>query len=165
MSSFYFITSFTLIILLGGCSTRGNPSYTKRTNQQLHINLQDNKNITKALYKEYNKWRGTPYKYGGETLNGVDCSSFIQTVYRDAFGLKLPRTTKNQAKVGYKIKRYNSKSGDLIFFKTAYDTRHTGIIIEKDKFMHTSSKNGVSISSIHNPYWKSKYWKIKRVLP
>jgi len=155
-----------LIFFLDGCSTRGNPSYKEITKPNQPQNFKTNKQFIKqALFNEYKKWKGTPYKYGGDTFSGIDCSAFIQTVYKDAFGIKIPRTTKQQAKIGYKVNRYNSKSGDLIFFKTGYDTRHTGIIIEKDRFMHTSTKIGVTISSIYNPYWKNRYWKIKRILP
>ncbi len=121
--------------------------------------------ITKALYKQYKKWYHTPYKYGGTNSNGIDCSALVQTVYMDAFGISLPRTTINQVKKGYRVKRNSTKEGDIIFFKTGYNTRHAGIIIENDKFMHTSSKYGVKISSFNNPYWKSKYWQSRRILP
>jgi cell wall-associated NlpC family hydrolase len=63
------------------------------------------------------------------------------------------------------VSKNSTKEGDLVFFKTGFNTRHAGIIIEQDKFMHTSQKNGVSISSLSNPYWKSRYWQSRRVLP
>jgi len=161
-----FLLLVSSLILFSGCSTRGNPTYTKRVQQPKTTYFKtDNDFVKSALLKEYKKWKGTPYRYGGDSFRGVDCSSFIQQVYYDAFGIKIPRTTKQQAKIGYRVTKANSKSGDLIFFKTGYDTRHTGIIVEKDKFMHTSSKVGVTISSMYNPYWRSKFWKIKRVLP
>ncbi len=160
-----------LLLLITGCSTRGNPTYTKRTKAKASKEikqqaLSSNQNyISRLLYKEYASWHRTPYKYGGEDLNGIDCSSFIQKIYMDAFGIKLPRTTLDQVKKGIKVSKNNYKDGDLIFFKTGYNTRHTGIIIEKGKFIHASQKRGVSISDIHNPYWKSKFWQIRRILP
>lgn len=160
------LLSLSFFILLTGCSTRGNPAYTKSIKQDKHKVFKTNGDfVENKLLQEYSKWKGTPYKYGGDNSSGIDCSAFTQRIYKDAFGIKIPRTTREQAKIGYKVNRYHSKSGDLIFFKTGYDTRHTGIMIEKDKFMHTSSKIGVTISSIYNPYWKNKFWKIKRVLP
>lgn len=121
--------------------------------------------ITIALYEEYKKWYKTPYEHGGFDSSGLDCSSLIQNIYRDAFKIDLPRTTQEQVKKGYFISRNAVREGDLVFFKTSYRDRHAGIIIEKDKFIHTSTKRGVSISSLNNPYWKDKYWQTRRILP
>ncbi len=160
-----------------GCSTRGNPAYkkalTKKTYNTNNVTSKKNSTtpnkkhnyITASLYKEYQKWQGTPYQLGGDSFNGVDCSSFIQSVYKNAFNIKLPRTTREQVKKGYKVSRSSHKVGDLIFFKTGYNIRHTGIVIEKGKFMHTSQKHGVTISDIYNPYWNTHYWQIRRILP
>jgi len=121
--------------------------------------------ITTALYKEYKKWYKTPYRYGGCSRNGVDCSSLIQRIYKDAFNIKIPRTTKEQSKIGHRVSKKSAKEGDLIFFKTGYRTKHVGIIIEKGAFIHTSTKYGVTISHLNNPYWKSRYWQTRRLLP
>ena len=159
----YLLLSLSLLFFLTGCSTKGvNPP--SKTKQKPSYKPTKNNWITTALYQEYEKWYKTPYKYGGETLKGVDCSSFIQSVYYDAFKIKLPRTTKEQVKKGYFVKRAYVKEGDLLFFKTSYNTRHTGILLEKDKFIHTSTKYGVTMSSLNNPYWKSKYWQARRLL-
>ncbi len=152
------------LVLLSGCSTKQTRQHSKAKLTPSYKPQRQNW-ITTALYSEYKKWHKTPHRLGGTTLNGVDCSSLIQIVYRDAFGIKLPRTTKDQVKKGYLISKNSTKEGDLVFFKIGYKTRHAGIIIEKDKFMHTSQKNGVSISSLSNPYWKSRYWQSRRVLP
>ena len=151
------LLTLSFILLFTSCTA--NKTHTQRT-----ISPHQQNKITKALYKEYKKWNNVPYKYGGTSLNGVDCSSLMQIVYRDAFSLKIPRTTKNQAKIGQKISKNSSREGDLIFFKTKYKTRHSGIIIEDGKFMHTSTKYGVMISDMNNPYWKSRYWQTRRVL-
>jgi len=152
----------SLLLLLSGCSTK----HISKTKTSKHLYKPQKQNwITKALYHEYKRWHRAPYKLGGSNTNGVDCSSFIQIVYRDAFNIKLPRTTKDQVKKGYFINKSSIKEGDLVFFKTGYNIRHAGIIIEKDKFMHASQKSGVSISSLSNPYWRSRYWQSRRVLP
>jgi len=163
------------ITLLTGCSTKNTPysikkaKLTKRSTHKTKKNISykpKSKNyITTALYKEYKKWYKTPYKYGGCSTNGVDCSSLIQIIYKDAFNIKIPRTAKEQAKIGYKVSKNSIKEGDLVFFKTGYRTKHAGIIIEKGKFIHTSTKHGVTISHLNNPYWKSKYWQTRRILP
>jgi len=162
------------IFLLNGCSTK---QFSKATRTAKTINLKSTKEatpeykpsqknwITIALYEEYKKWYRTPYEYGGFDTSGLDCSSLIQNIYRDAFNIDLPRTTKYQAQEGYLVSRNSVKEGDLVFFKTGYKQRHAGIIIEKDKFIHTSTKRGVSISSLNNPYWREKYWQTRRILP
>ncbi len=170
----------SILLILSGCSTKKLRQHSKptKTSQTKKAKAQPTYKhstkeyrpkkqnwITIALYHEYKKWYRTPYKYGGLSKNGLDCSSLIQQVYRDAFGISLPRTTKEQVKKGYLISKNSTKEGDLVFFKTGYNTRHAGIIIEKGKFMHTSQKNGVSISSLSNPYWKSRYWQSRRILP
>ena len=158
-----------------GCSTKQSPSYNQKVNlEKLPITANvigpsyrpKNQNwITLALFNEYKKWYQTPYEYGGVCLEGVDCSSLVQIIYKDAFNITLPRATKDQVKVGYEIPRNSTKEGDLVFFKTGYDTRHVGIIIEKGKFINASSKAGVTISELNNPYWREKYWQSRRVLP
>ena len=174
MKYFFLLISFSLIFI--GCSSRKKVSYKYKKKYTKSVKLKKHKNSnikipknanykTKALYKEYEKWLGTKYKLGGQTLNGIDCSSFIQQVYYDAFRLRIPRTTKEQAKVGREIKRMELQAGDMIFFKTGWNVRHVGIIIENGKFIHVSTKRGVSKSSIYNPYWRSKYWQSRRILP
>jgi lipoprotein Spr/probable lipoprotein NlpC len=164
-----FLLLLTALLLLSGCSSKktSTPTYkAKKTKNKTYTQKKHSSNwINRALSKEYAKWDGVPYKYGGTSLRGVDCSSLMQIIYRDAFGLKIPRTTKNQAKTGYQINKNSSREGDLVFFKTGFNTRHSGIILNKDKFIHSSTKHGVIISSLNNPYWKSKYWQTRRVLP
>jgi cell wall-associated NlpC family hydrolase len=172
MKWFLFIIFITLF---SGCSTKNTPYSAKKaklhkiqkqqTNKKTPYKPKSKNYITTALYKEYKKWYKTPYKYGGCNTNGVDCSSLIQNIYKDAFNIKIPRTTKEQAKIGHKVSKSSMKEGDLVFFKTGYNSRHAGIIIERGKFIHTSTKYGVVISHINNPYWKSKYWQARRILP
>ena len=159
----YFVLILFSVLLLTGCSTRGNPSFNTKTKNL--PTKSSNNYITNALYQEYERWDSTKYRFGGEDFNGIDCSSLIQTIYKNAFSIKLPRTTRDQVKQGYKVSRNNLKDGDLVFFKTGYDTRHAGIIIERYKFIHASQKHGVTISSLYNPYWRNKYWQARRILP
>ena len=115
------------------------------------------------LYGQYNAWKGTPYKYGGLSLTGVDCSGFVLNAYKKVYGIQLPRSTKYQVKKGRVVYRYELRTGDLLFFKTGWNVRHVGIYLEKGKFMHASDSRGVTISSINNPYWKKHYWQTRRL--
>ena len=130
-----------------------------------HYRLKNKTPITLALLDEYEKWRGTPYAYGGISSSGIDCSAFVQSVYQDAFGMVLPRTTKKQAYSGYEVPLQKSDAGDILLFKTGWDSRHSGIYLERGNFIHASKKHGVTISNLNNPYWKSVYWQTRRVLP
>lgn len=121
--------------------------------------------VSQALHKEYNKWCETPYKYGGQTLKGTDCSSLVQKVYQDAFGITLPRTSLEQAQLGYEVPKNSCKEGDLVFFKIDSKTRHSGIVIDRGMFLHASTTQGVKISRLNDPYWKSKHLQTRRVLP
>lgn len=156
------------LFLMSGCSTKfvkKHHAYKKPSKPQPSYKLKSTSSIKSALYSEYEKWDKTPYVLGGNSFNGVDCSSLVQSIYRDALGVRVPRTTRDQAKVGYWIGKKRLKEGDLILFKTGYNTRHSGIYLENGNFINASTKYGVTISSIHNPYWRSKYWQSRRVLP
>lgn len=164
-----------LFLLISGCSTRYAPKakhhYKTITlkkplpqKENPPYRLHSKTAIKESLYAQYKKWYGVKYCYGGTSKNGIDCSAFVQVVYKDAFNLKVPRTTKYQAHSGYYVKKMNIKEGDLILFKTGWDSRHSGIYIEHGNFLHTSTKHGVTISNLNNPYWKTKYWQARRVL-
>ena len=120
--------------------------------------------VTNALYAQHKTWHGTPYRLGGLSRKGIDCSGFVYLTFKQRFGITLPRTTKEQAKQGDKISLRKLKSGDLVFFKTGWRTRHVGIYIGNGKFLHASTSKGVIISKLDNVYWKKKYWRSRRIL-
>ncbi|QLB13045.1 putative lipoprotein NlpC [Bisgaardia hudsonensis] len=117
------------------------------------------------LTEQQREWAGTPYRLGGRTRQGIDCSGFVQTTFFDRFGINLPRTTKEQAKMGYKINRNEIQTGDLVFFKTGRGPYgyHVGVYVKEDKFLHASTKGGVIYSSLNSPYWKKTYWQARRI--
>ncbi|EGU35673.1 lipoprotein NlpC [Vibrio sp. N418] len=108
-------------------------------------------------------WKGTPYRLGGSSLKGVDCSAFVQTAYQRAAQLNLPRTTKYQVQVGEEIAYEQANVGDLVFFKTSRTTRHVGVYLGQNQFMHASTSKGVIISRMDNPYWAGNFWQFRRV--
>ena len=153
------------LALFSGCSTRGTKhsrvkhtdSHTAQTTHE-EINYSD----LDKLYPYHNKWHQTPYKYGGFGSDGIDCSAFVQRAYFDLFHIKIPRTTKEQAKKGKKVSRASIKTSDLVFFKTGYNTRHVGIYLQHGDFIHASSSQGIIISNLNDPYWKKRYWMTRR---
>jgi len=94
---------------------------------------------------------------------GVDCSALVYLIYRDDMGIQLPRTTQYQATAGKAIKRAQLSPGDLVFFKIGRRSRHVGIYIEDGKFLHASASKGVTISQMTDYYWKSRYWRARRM--
>ncbi len=122
----------------------------------------DQQQTLNLLYRQYQQWNGTPYRFGGNSHSGLDCSSFVQLTYQNLFGIPMPRTTSQQILQGHPIKRSELKSGDLVFFRKG---SHVGIYLEEDKFLHVSTKVGVTISSMHNSYWSRYFWQAIRVKP
>ncbi len=147
---------FVTLLLLSGCS-----SHAPAPQQQKQ---QSTKPTLNKLYTQYEQWRGTPNRNGGLSKSGVDCSGLIYLTFKQQFGVTLPRDTRGQVKSGREIEMSQLKAGDLLFFKTGPKIRHVGIYLEKGRFMHSSSKIGVTISSVNDRYWKKHYWQSRRVL-
>lgn len=119
----------------------------------------------KALLSQaFREWEGTPYLYGGDSSAGVDCSAFIQKVFREYFDMKLPRTTRLQINKGKSISIHDLRAGDLVFFQTSRTRLHVGILLNRKNFIHASSSEGVTISSLDNNYWMGKYLDGRRIL-
>ncbi|MFO7580296.1 MAG: NlpC/P60 family protein [Nitrosomonas halophila] len=124
---------------------------------------EDTDTIKDRLYSRYQEWRGVRYRLGGASRSGIDCSAFVKIIYETEFGLTLPRTALSQAELGDEINQEELEAGDLVFFKTGRHSWHVGIYLEKRKFLHVSSKKGVTLSRLDNIYWRSKYWKSVRI--
>ena len=119
--------------------------------------------VRDALYRQHREWRSVRYRWGGLSKEGVDCSGFVHLTYENLFGIALPRSTKAQSRAGRKISRRHLRAGDLVFFKTGIFSRHVGIYLEKNTFLHASRKEGVTLSNLENRYWHRRYWQSRRV--
>ncbi|MGX9462053.1 NlpC/P60 family protein [Shewanella sp. A14] len=115
------------------------------------------------LLSFHEQWKGTPYRLGGLSKKGIDCSGFVYLAYLDIVGDKLPRSVNAQRVLGKEIPRNQLVIGDLVFFKTGRTARHVGIYMGQERFLHASTKKGVKISSLNNVYWKPRYWFAKRL--
>jgi len=114
------------------------------------------------------KYLNTPYKYGGNTKKGIDCSAFTQQVYKNTLSLNLNRSASDQYRQGKEITRIEDlQFGDLVFFDTGGDVKpgHVGIYIGDNLFAHASSKRGVTISSLNHSYYHSRFMGGRRVEP
>ncbi|MGM9924507.1 MAG: C40 family peptidase [Bacillus sp. (in: firmicutes)] len=108
------------------------------------------------------KYIGTPYKWGGITPSGFDCSGFVNYNYKKA-GISVPRTSASQHQTGKYVGINGLRKGDLVFFNTSgKGVSHVGIHIGNNKFVHASS-TGVRVDSMSNSYWKPKFVGGKRI--
>lgn len=114
------------------------------------------------LYQTIDDWYGTPYKYGGSTKYGIDCSAFVQAIFISAFGVTLPRTAREQYSATQHISRTQLQEGDLLFFNTQGGVSHVGIYLQNNKFVH-ASVSGVTISDMFEPYYVRHFVAAGRV--
>lgn len=118
----------------------------------------------KDIVKTAAKYKGVPYKFGGTTPKGFDCSAYVQYVFgrHDA---KLPRTADAQVLDGIFVLKSKLKPGDLVFFSTyASGASHVGIYAGSGKFWSASTSRGVVLDSLDTGYWKEHYYGARRVL-
>ncbi len=105
---------------------------------------------------------GTPYKWGGTTPSGFDCSGYLQYVYKESVGIDIPRTVEDIYKAGENVSE--PQVGDLVFFETYKEgPSHAGIYLGDGKFINASSSKGVTISDKNSSYWKERYIGAKRI--
>jgi lipoprotein Spr len=109
------------------------------------------------MFEFIDDWYGTPYRLGGTTKKGVDCSAFTQFLFTSVYGVSIPRTAREQYNLTNRISRTAIKEGDLIFFKTGDGVSHVGVYLQNNKFVHASTSGGVMISNIFDEYWARKF--------
>lgn len=131
--------------------------------QLLDIPVEDVRNF--RLYGFIEDWYGTPYRMGGKTKDGIDCSAFTNTLLSAVFQLSLTGTS---AQMFEQVKKLRSRSelreGDLVFFRIGHKRiSHVGVYLENDRFVHASTSSGVMISDLNEAYWKRYYAGAGRV--
>ncbi len=152
-------------ILLTSCSSA--PYYSSSDLSikvsETRVDLNDSDKIKQILNQQYNDWRHVHHRMGGTTKNGIDCSGLVYQIYRTQLGINMPRSTEYQSKTGRAIQKEQLRAGDLVFFKTGLFSRHVGMYIDEGNFLHVSSRKGVMISNMEDPYWNDTYWKANRI--
>jgi len=128
------------------------------------------RNRIDVVIKKARSYTGTPYKWGGTTRSGMDCSGLLLNSF-NAINYKIPRTSAEQSKTGKKVAKSEIKPGDLVFFATGKKKRritHVGLVTEvrgKDiKFIHASSSVGVTESNLASNYYKKRFRFARRIL-
>jgi cell wall-associated NlpC family hydrolase len=123
---------------------------------------------TDKIINTARKYLGVPHCMGGTTTKCMDCSGLLVTVFAK-YKIYLPHNSEQQARYGEIIYRMDKlRKGDLVFFIRSYETdnfiTHSGIYIGNNEFIHTSSKKGVTITLLNDPYWNEKFIFGTRVL-
>jgi cell wall-associated NlpC family hydrolase len=119
--------------------------------------------VTSAIRQRGDDWLGVRYRFGGESRSGIDCSAFTRQIFRETFGMELPRNTALQVQEGVSVQRQDIAPGDLVFFRRG-GTRHVGIYLGDNEFIHASASRGVTISNMDEDYYRRYYWTARRVL-
>lgn len=120
--------------------------------------------VQNVILKEFYVWKGTPYRMGGNTMRGIDCSGFARHIYSSLFSLNVPRSSREFMSTGQRIDKDELKPGDLIVFSPRSYPRHVGIYIGNNKFIHASRNRGVSMADLDQRYWKRAFRMARRLI-
>jgi len=135
-------------------SLRNDPIYTDKVAYQ--------------LYQVIDEFMGVPYKKGGSSAMGMDCSGFVHVVFDKSINLDLGRTTSEQFKLGQEVKKRDLKYGDLVFFDFTGEKKkvtHVGIYVGNSQFVHASTTRGVVTDRLDQTEYLQSYVGAKRVYP
>ena len=146
----------------------GKDKGTEKTNvNENENNKNTNPNISREkLMGEIEDLLGVPYRLGGTTSKGMDCSGLVHFVYKNSFNKTLPRRVVELYQTGVSVSRKSMLFGDLVFFNNikSPEVSHVGIFLDADQFAHASQSQGVIISSLKEPYYDSKFAGARRVI-
>ena len=161
-----------LLLWLVGCgSMQAAPRYGGRPGAELSAELarrEKARGSGRALEVAVDGYLGVPYLWGGTTRAGMDCSALVRAVYREAYGIELPRTSKQMFRLGSPVSgRSLLRPGDLVFFRLSESgpgVSHVGVYLGDGRFAHASSSRGGSIARLQEPYFSRHYAGARRVL-
>ncbi len=120
--------------------------------------------ILEKLILAVEKYSHIPYRYGGRSEKGVDCSGFVCLVFKNFFNMNLPQGSRNQIHLGKDIPEVDLKAGDLLFFRMGRNIGHVGIYLSNGYFVSAEShKNKIGISHLDSEYWRKRYVSARRL--
>ncbi|QKJ32775.1 C40 family peptidase [Mucilaginibacter mali] len=116
------------------------------------------------LFQFVYDWIGTPYRFGGSSKKGIDCSAFTKELYEKVFNLDIKRNSRDIFSMVTPVAKDDLKQGDLVFFKIhSRSISHVGIYLGDGRFAHASSR-GVAINNIGDSYYSRYFYRGGRML-
>lgn len=151
-----------LIIIIAAVMTacHSQKSTTRRpTGKEKPVALQGKaaNKYTQQLMAEAYSWLGTPYKYGGTSKKGADCSGFVMTIFKNSLDIDLPRVSGDQGDFCRTIKKGDLFPGDLVFFASKGRINHVGLYVGDNKMLHASSSQGVVVCDLSMDYFAKHF--------
>ncbi len=144
-------------VAIKGSQVSGEPHIQAFQFKYGQILNRDVESITNApLFHFIDVWWATPYRYGGNSRQGIDCSAFSSVLFSSVYGVQLARTARDQYNNSEKIGMDEVQEGDLLFFNTRGGVSHVGISLGGRYFVHASTSNGVMISSLDEDYYNRR---------
>lgn len=123
------------------------------------IGVSEKELTNKKLYGFVSEWYGVPYKYGGCSKSGTDCSCLTINLYASVYKKQLPRNADDMAKACDKVSEKKGDEGDMVFFKiNSKQVSHVGVVLKNNKFIHASTSKGVLISDLNETYYKKYFY-------
>jgi cell wall-associated NlpC family hydrolase len=151
-------------VVAGGCSAAAPSSPTAGYAVEVSPVVVDARSAERKIEAVYASWRGVRHRLGGVDRSGIDCSAFVQMVYEQQFGVRLPRTTRQLRAIGQAVGTEELTPGDLLFFRPDTYPRHVGIYLGSGRFVHVSARKGVMVSRLDAGYWSKHFAAARRVL-
>lgn len=163
------VACFGIALLETSCSSQKHVA-NNSSNDINSIVINNNTSLkgnSKKLYKEVDAWLGTPYKYGGQSKNGTDCSGLVVELYKAVYNKKLYRSSYEiYEKNCNPIKKKELREGDLVFFitnKNGKRINHVGLYLKDNKFIHSTTQRGVIITDLLENYYVKHFVAAGRV--
>ncbi|WP_303028291.1 C40 family peptidase [uncultured Bacteroides sp.] len=157
----YIVALIGLVVCLSSCRTAApRLDYKALAKASIRMGMDIDKEDNHKLYIASSEWLGVPYRTGGNSKHGTDCSGLVSQLYMSIYNIRLARNTDGQLKESNRISRHNLREGDLVFFTSRTSRKrvaHVGIYLKKGKFIHASTSRGVIISSLNEKYY-TQYW-------
>lgn len=157
----YIASLLVLVLSVSSCgSVTPRLDYKALAKASVGLGVDIDKDDNHKLYIASAEWLGVPYKAGGNSQRGTDCSGLVTQIYKRVYNINLARSTDGLLKESNKVSRAKLREGDLVFFTSRASRKkvaHVGIYLKKGKFIHASTSRGVIVSSLSEKYYK-QHW-------